>query len=473
MSEISFINHQDSIILDFPHKDSVLYDDISHEKSEKAFISIENHKNRDKLFSPKQFHNWSIVSSDTMQPISQLSIDNNFLFKGNNLIVLHSIAPIFQNKIKLIYIDPPYNTGNTFIYKDKFSRAEWLLFMKNRLEISRLFLQEDGILVIQCDENEHAYLKILLDELYGEENFLGSITVLTNPSGRDYRSLARTHEYLLVYGNRPEAQLYPLILDKEFKFEDNLGGFDLRSLRNGNIRFHEGNRPNLHYPFYVNSTIKDSFEHHPVSTTPKKGWIEVRPRMSQGINTVWRWGKEKAENNIKDNTLNSNLIARKSKDSFLIFEKYRNNTRLARTIWDEKSFHTTKGTKHIKQMFGESVFDYPKPEELIARIIDITTKKGDRVMDFFLGSGTTAAVAHKAGRKWIGIEQLDYIETVTIPRLQKMLSGEEGGASSHYHWKGGGDFVYTSLLKRKDAKFPYYADKNDKDGVVTSFYELK
>ncbi len=440
---------KDSIILDFPNKDFILYQDS--DKSETAHIKSFDSEHYRQIISPKNLINW--------QPSNckKLSIHDNFLFKGNNLIVMHTIYPYFKNSVKLIYIDPPYNTGNTFTYKDKFSRSAWLLFMKNRLDIAKKFLRKDGIMVIQCDENEHAYLKILLDEIFGEDCFLGSITVLTNPSGRDYRSLARTHEYLLVYGNTPQAELLPLTLDKKFPFSDSFGGFELRNLRNGNIRFHQGNRPNLHYPFYININNPDSNGHFPLSLTPQEGWVELYPKQSQGVNTVWRWGKEKALQNITNSADTSNLIARESKDSFIVFEKYRKTTRLARTIWDEKDFYTSKGTKHLKELFESSVFDYPKPELLIARIIDIATQKGDRVMDFFVGSGTTSAVAHKAGRTWIGIEQMDYINTVTIPRLQKVISGEDcGGASPHYNWTGGGGFVYSALAATED--FPFYEE---------------
>ncbi len=437
------------IVLDFAQKEALFYENT--DKAESYYIKTYQEQEALQLLSPKNLIDW------TSYPQSSLPINHNdnFLFKGNNLLVLHTIAPFFKNSVKLIYIDPPYNTGNTFVYKDKFSRATWLLFMKNRLEIAKDFLQDDGILVVQCDENEHAYLKVLLDELFGEECFLGSITVKTNPSGRDYRSLARTHEYLLIYGATTNAELYPLVLDKEFPFKDDLGDFELRSLRNGNVRFHQGNRPNLYYPFYVHPSKKDIHGHHLVSLTKKKSWIQIYPRESQGVNTVWRWGKDKVLQNITDNPLSSNIIARPSKDSFIIFEKYRNNTRLARTIWDDKEFYTSKGTKQIKKLFDSAVFDYPKPELLIARIIDISTKKGDRVMDFFSGSGTTISVAHKAQRSWIGVEQMDYIHSVTIPRLQKVILGEDfGGASPHYNWDKGGSFVYAQL--ETDDSFPFY-----------------
>lgn len=456
MNRISYTRNQENIILDFPQKEMIYFEDTG--KTESYYIKSFDSKEATQLLTPKNFIQWSKFSDSKInKKLTKISLQDNFLFKGNNLLILHTVLPIFKKSIKLIYIDPPYNTGNTFVYKDKFSRATWLTFMKNRLSIAKEFLQEDGILVIQCDENEHAYLKILLDEILGEECFLGSVTVLTNPSGRDYRSLARTHEYLLIYGRTPQAELYPLVLDKQFPFTDKLGGFELRNLKNGNIRFHQGNRPNLCYPIYVNPNKFDEFGHHQVSLIQKKSWMPIYPKKSQDIQTVWRWGKDKLSQNITNSTMSSNIIARPSKDSFLIFEKYRKTTRLARTIWDSKEFYTSKGTKQIKELFGESVFDYPKPELLIAKIIDITTKKGDRIMDFFVGSGTTVAVAHKAQRYWIGIEQMDYIDSVTIPRIQKVLSGESiGGASQHYKWEKGGSFVYSQL--ESTSEFPFYKE---------------
>jgi len=471
LKEILLLQDDHRIIIDFPYKNSLYIEDNSSNKPEVCYYDIFDSIQLEELSSRKQFSEWTKITRSCKSSLNKISLKNNFLFKGNNLIVLHSILPIFMNSIKLIYIDPPYNTGNTFVYKDKFSRSTWLIFMKNRLEIAKEFLQDDGVLVVQCDENEQAYLKVLLDELYGEENFLGLITIVMNPGGRDYRYLARTHEYLLIYGKSEKSILYPLKLNKKFPFRDNLGDFELRNLRNGNVRFHKENRPNLCYPFYVNINSEDQYNHYSLSLTPKKDSIKVYPKISQGIQTVWRWGKIKAEQNILINTFDSNLIARRYKDSFLIFEKYRNNYRLARTVWTEKEFQTSKGTRHIKEMFDERVFDYPKPELLIAKIIDITTKENDRVLDFFLGSGTTAAVAHKANRKWIGIEQMKYIETVTIPRLQKMLAGENGGASEHYQWNGGGNFIYGKLQMTDDQKFPFYKHFDNSNPITNQFYE--
>ncbi|MGL5254398.1 MAG: site-specific DNA-methyltransferase [Brevinema sp.] len=411
-----FLNlSENHVLLDLPHYD------FPNEESAKAANATLEWENASTLLSPKKMINWRSYSSKGLEKVKKLSKTGNFLFKGNNLVVLSSILDVFKNTVKLIYIDPPYNTGNTFIYKDKLSRSLWLMFMKSRLVLAKKFLTQDGVLVIQCDDNEQAYLKVLLDEIFGEECFIGMVTVLTNPGGRDYRSIARTHEYLLFYGQTPDVQLNPLPREKEFPLQDSLGGFELRSLRNGNVRFHIGNRPNLCYPFYVNPNEIDNNGLHQLSLQPIDGWVEIYPRISQGLQTVWRWGRDKAAQN-----LNINLVARKSGNTYLIFEKYRKQTRLPRSVWDHKDFQTSKGTKQLKEMFGASVFDYPKPEALIRYIIQLGSAPGDRVLDFFLGSGTTASAAFKEQRTWIGIEQMDHINTVAVPRLQKVLEETEG-----------------------------------------------
>ncbi|MGL5720953.1 MAG: site-specific DNA-methyltransferase [Brevinema sp.] len=421
-----FLNlSEDRVLLDFPCNDPSL------EETAKPEIAHLTWKDSFDMVSPKKMINWKRYTTKGSEAIDTITQKDNFLFKGNNFEVLSSILPVFQASVKLIYIDPPYNTGNTFIYKDKLSRSLWLTFMKSRIVLAKKFLTQDGILVIQCDDNEQAYLKVLLDEIFGEECFIGMVTVLTNPGGRDYRSIARTHEYLLFYGQTADAKLNPLPREKEFPFQDKLGGFELRSLRNGNIRFHIGNRPNLCYPFYVNPHEIDENGLNPLSLQPTDGWVEVFPRMSQGLQTVWRWGREKSSQNI-----NINLVARKSGDSYLIFEKYRKQTRLPRSVWDDKDFQTSKGTRQLKEMFGASVFDYPKPEGLIRHIIQLGSNPGDRVLDFFLGSGTTASAALKENRTWIGIEQMDHLDTVAIPRLQKVLA------------ETGGDFITANITDK-------------------------
>ena len=191
----------------------------------------------------------------------------------------------------------------------------------------------------------------------------------------------------MVYKKSPETILN-LIEDKdsEFKYFDEIGGFELRELRNRNIKFNKENRPNLYYPFYINPVESDQYGLHPISLTPINGWIELYPLESQGVNTVWRWGKEKSNNN-----LNINIVAKPMKNgSYMIVEKYRESRMMARSVWWDKDTNTEKGTLLVKSLMNGKVFDYPKPVEMIMRIIEMGSSDGDIVLDFFSGSATTA-----------------------------------------------------------------------------------
>ncbi|MCI7411700.1 site-specific DNA-methyltransferase [Helicobacter bilis] len=375
---------------------------------------------------------------------NSLKAGANLLIKGNNLLCLHSLKKKFANKIKLIYIDPPYNTGNdSFNYNDNFNHSTWLTFMKNRLEIAREFLRDDGVIFIQCDDNEQAYLKVLMDEIFGRDNFVGCCPVIVNRGGRDYGGIAKTHDYLLIYGKTLLTELYQIEdKDKKFQFSDENGGFNLMELRNRNIRFNKENRPNLYYPFYINPNNADENELLEISLESKNNFIELYPLKSQDIDTVWRWGKEKAEK-----FLNTQIKGKRKQDGgFMIVQKNRLSLKRQRSIWDNREFVNERGTEHIKQMLGRDSFSYPKSEFLLQRIIEISTNENDLVMDFFAGSGTTLAVAMKMKRQFIGIEQMDYIESITKERLKKVVSGEQGGISKAVDWQGGGSFIYAELM---------------------------
>ncbi|WP_034580221.1 site-specific DNA-methyltransferase [Helicobacter bilis] len=375
---------------------------------------------------------------------NSLKAGANLLIKGNNLLALHSLKKKFANKIKLIYIDPPYNTGNdSFNYNDNFNHSTWLTFMKNRLEIAREFLRDDGVIFIQCDDNEQAYLKVLMDEIFGRDNFVGCCPVIVNRGGRDYGGIAKTHDYLLIYGKTLLTELYQIEdKDKKFQFSDENGGFNLMELRNRNIRFNKENRPNLYYPFYINPNNADENELLEISLESKNNFIELYPLKSQDIDTVWRWGKEKAEK-----FLNTQIKGKRKQDGgFMIVQKNRLSLKRQRSIWDNREFVNERGTEHIKQMLGRDSFSYPKSEFLLQRIIEISTNENDLVMDFFAGSGTTLAVAMKMKRQFIGIEQMEYIESITKERLKKVINGEQGGISKAVDWQGGGSFIYAELM---------------------------
>ena len=452
-SDDKFIIKDEKVVLNFPFKDGVIKGAQSKDEdktNEVFFNDILARDEIDILFSPKALQNFELITSnllfDNATIKSALQNTPNLLIKGNNLLALHSLKKRkdIYGQVKLIYIDPPYNTGNdSFNYNDKFNHSAWLCFMKNRLEIAKEFLRDDGVIFVQCDDNEQAYLKVLMDEIFGRENFVACSPVVVNRGGRDYGGIAKTHEYLLTYGKTPFIELYQIEdKDKQFQFKDKNGGFNLMELRNRNIKFNKENRPNLYYPFYINPNNADENGLLEISLESKNNFIELYPLESQGVNTVWRWGKEKAQK-----FLNIEIKGKKKQDGgFMIVQKNRLSLKRQRSVWDDKEFVNERGTEHIKQMLGKDSFSYPKSEFLLQRIIEISTQENDLVMDFFAGSGTTLAVAHKMKRRFVGIEQMDYVKSITKERLKKVIDGEQGGISKAVNFVGGGEFVYVGLM---------------------------
>lgn len=359
----------------------------------------------------------------TLRPCREESVDfdttENLYIEGDNLEVLKLLQETYLGKIKMIYIDPPYNTGNDFVYEDDFAQSmdeylansgqfdengnrlvpntesngrfhtDWLNMIYPRLKLAKDLLAPNGVIFVSLDDNESANLKKMCDEVFGAVNFVGQITVVGNPRGRDYGGVARMHDYLFVYKKSPDAVIN-LIEDSEnnFKMFDSFGGFELRELRNRNIKFNKENRPNLYYPFFINPLFEDEYGLHEISLEAKEGWIELYPLESQGVNTVWRWGKQKSQEN-----LNINIKAKPMRNgSYMIVEKYREGRMMARSVWWDKDTNTEKGTLLVKELMEGKVFDYPKPVEMLMRTIEMGTDsdEGAYVLDFFSGSGSTA-----------------------------------------------------------------------------------
>ena len=447
-----FLNEQGEVALVWPFKDCVLEGGATKDeekRKERFFNTILAQNEIDQLFSPKVLTNFKRYEAGKteFQDFKKLGFkqQENLIIKGNNLLALHSLKQQFQGKIKLIYIDPPYNTGNdSFNYNDNFNHSTWLTFMKNRLEAARDLLRDDGSIFISCDDSEQAYLKVLCDEVFGDSNFVASISIITNPGGRDYGGIAKINDYLLLYKRNENTELNWVEAEKDFPYKDGRGEFEVRELRNRNIRFNKTNRPNLFYPFYLNKNQKDKNGFYAISLKKQNGWVEVLPKKSQGVQTVWRWGRERA-----GKYLNTEIVGRVSSDgkTFRIMEKYREQKRMARSVWSETEMRNEAGTLHIKSLFKGKIFDYPKSEFILKRILEIGSNEGDVVLDFFAGSGTTGAVAMKMKRQFILVEQMDYVEKITVERLKKVIAGEQGGISKAVGWQGGGDFVYCELMK--------------------------
>ena len=379
-------------------------------------------------------------SSATLVPCKEESVDfdttQNIFIEGENMEVLKVLQKSYFGTVKMIYIDPPYNTGNdSFIYPDKFSETKeeymkrvgdkdaegymtregmfrknsrengqyhsnWLNMMMPRLYLAKSLLREDGVIFISIDDNEVHNLRLLMNEIFGEENFFCQIIIRANSRGQTYKQIAKTHEYLLVYTKNDITDLFGLEKDAErndLNLSDNIGCYNIRELRNRNPKFGKHNRPLLFYPIYVNPNVIDKDGFNPVSLTfSNEYYIKVEPYNSVGKESCWRWGKSKAHLNIHQNTLDSNLIAKKKADGqYNIYEKYRKTTYTPKSIWDENAFLTETGTVELHNLGFSNEFDFPKPISLIKRCVQLATEEDDIILDFFAGSGTTAhAVMH-------------------------------------------------------------------------------
>ncbi|CAC9444949.1 Type III restriction-modification system methylation subunit (EC 2.1.1.72) [uncultured Gammaproteobacteria bacterium] len=366
------IQQINEVVLSFPFKDCVLEGGQSKddEKRKEIFFNevlakdeINRLLNKKVITSAKKYTQNGVSDEVNFNRNENGLIKDNLIIKGNNLLALHTLKSNFAGKVKLIYIDPPYNTGNdSFNYNDNFNHSTWLTFMKNRLEVARDLLSEDGVIFVQCDDNEQAYLKVLMDEIFERECFIEVITVVNNPRGRDYGGVANMHEFITIFGKTSNYRIHHLVDEKkEFPFKDKTSGFEIRELRNRNTKFNNKNRPNLCYPFYLNTKKQDVNGFYEISLNENKGWVKVMPLISQGIQTVWRWGKEKSQNNMNINICGK---AMQENGKYQIIEKYRKKTRMARSVWWDKEVNSERGTLHLKKLFENKVFNNPKPEEL-------------------------------------------------------------------------------------------------------------
>nr|WP_198515147.1 site-specific DNA-methyltransferase [Neisseria brasiliensis] len=352
----------------------------------------------------------------------------NVFIEAENLEALKILQKSYAGKVKMIYIDPPYNTGNdSFIYPDKFAEtrdeyakrvgdkdqdgyllrdgafagawrknskdnghyhSNWLSMMLPRLHLAKTLLREDGVIFISIDDNEQAQLKLLCDEVFGAENFVAELVVIVKPEGRRYGYFAKTHDYVLVYSkNINSLNLNEILAEgNEHKYADKLGGFSLKGLRNRNVQaFNSKNRPNLRYPFYVNTKNQDENGFMEVSTVSQNGFIKVEASIIDGLESVWRWGRDKAEKE------KHNLLAYKGNDGEIrIFQKERKLSQTAKTVLFDKEFISNKGTKELQDLIGKGFFDFPKPVALIDLFLEIGSNSNDLILDFFSGSGTTA-----------------------------------------------------------------------------------
>lgn len=481
---------RDEVVLNFPFKDCVLEggqrkedgDDTYYEFDEKNDKYIERQGKRrevffnevlardeiDNLFSPKAFCNakrfelgknkkakeseFNSFNRDAEvnknRGLAEDTITDNLIVKGNNLLALQSLKEEFAGKVKLVYIDPPYNTGSDdFKYNDNFNHSSWLTFMKNRLETAKELLSENGSIFVQCDDNEMAYLQILMNEIF---DFIQIVEIKMNEgAANEFQNpfMPKNCEYGLLYAKNYNARKYkPIWVERDYdtaynKFVINK---EEKNFRKWKVKS-------------VNEIIK---EKKIKEEDVRQFVIDNADRIFQGI------GPKGPGEGLK------NAMERSKKtDGWDIYERnemepiYTYRGRMVR-FYEKNIKFDKKGNRTIVKELGSLWSDIKttgiapeggvklkngkKPEALLNRVIEMCSDKSDIVLDYHLGSGTTAAVAHKMNRQYIGVEQLDYGENDSVVRLKNVIEGDQSGISKSVNWQGGGSFVYLELAKKNE-----------------------
>lgn len=415
-----------------------------------------------------KFHN--LVPKKDKSQNNVPSLDDNLVIHGDNLKALKALLPTHAGKIKCIYIDPPYNTGNeSWIYNDNVASPmihewlgnvvarddlnrhdKWCCMMYPRLTLLKELLKDDGVIFVSIDDNEVQTLKMLLDEIFGEAQFLGQIINLNNPKGRVLdKYVSVCHEYLLMYSKSP-LQKGALSLDKnsediekDYPEEDDLGRFRFIELRNTHREFGKHNRPNLFYPIYVSEKTGE------LSLKKKSGYIEVSPIWEDGFEGCWTWGRSKTE---KEKAL---LIAKSVKNGVKIYRKSyaKGSKKQLKSIWQNSSFYTEAGQRMVNEIFNtkEKKFPSPKALDYVKQIIEMCTEDGDIILDSFAGSGTTGHAVlslnkdDSGNRKFILVECEDYADQITAERLRRVIKGIPNASDLSLKDSVGGSFSFFEL----------------------------
>ena len=457
-----FLRERGEVSLVWPYKDCVLEGGQTKEEEQRKEIFFNEILAQDeinRMFDPKVLTNWKrhtaegehqrkrggvIYDKHLENEVGELKRDENgvirenLIIKGNNLIALHTLKQQFRGQVKLIYIDPPYNTeDDSFQYNDSFTHSTWLTFMKNRLEVAKELLKKDGFMLIQIDNRELAYLKCLCDEVF-DNNFRNGIIVKKGQKSlqKQFDSIDKLnagYDTILFYSK-----------DNKIKIPNLFKKLKGPSASSWNNHWRGTDRPTMRFELF--------------GITPETGqWRWKKSRTYEAIEnyqTLIRYIKAHGieETDITDadiDVYHSSYIQENSILSHSDFELVRlsKNGKPEHYIPATDNILLSENWTDINVAGNQSEFSHEKNEEILKRILEWLTEKGDIILDFFAGAGTTAAVAHKINRKWIIVEQMDYAETLPVERLSKVIAGEQGGISKSVSWQGGGDFIYCELME--------------------------
>lgn len=460
-----YISNSNDVELVFPYKDCVLVGGQTKEEQKRNEIFFNKTlapDEVDRLLAPKVLVNAKRYTKDGVEQIAEFKDSDNLIIKGNNLLALESLLARYEGKVKCIYIDVPYNTGNdSFGYNDKFNHSTWLTFMSNRLNLARKLLGKEGTIAISVYNYEIGYLLVLLDEIFGKENRKNIITVRrASASGAKVINpgVVNILEYIIIY-SKNTFQWNPNRIYASKRFDERYNGF----IENISEEYKKWKFTTLLEAFAKSVGVKKSqlkkhfgdeysFELEKFALKNADSVFQFATLSDDAISQEARIYKKKSIENCDEvffmerpgknpYYLLGGKVILFAKDRVIEVDGQKTFSQPATDIWDDvlpNDLHNEGGVEFKK---GK------KPEKLIDRILDLTTNPGDLVVDFFAGSGTTGAVSIKKGRRFILCEQMDYVERTTKERLRNVLNGENRGVSQSNGWQGGGSFVYCELAQ--------------------------
>lgn len=488
-----YLTDSKEVVLAWPYKDCVLEGGQTKEdaKRDEVFWNETLAPDQiDRLLYPKVLTKFKKFDKDGEHKVASIDHDDNLIIKGNNLLALHTLkASSYAGRIKLIYVDPPYNTGDDdFLYNDSFSQSTWLTFMKNRIEVAKSLLAPDGLFIMQLSDHRTAEGKLLLDQIFGRENFINQVTVKTrSPSGFKTVNLGvyESAEYLYFYAAENKkavkynTQYVASSYDNNYKYilerkgndpakwkiigvdtiiSNELGFEDVRTCKKslGRDAFE------IKMAEYALSHSEKVFRYTEINNDASREAVALREKSKKDPNKIF-W--------VHDNT--RELFVQGGKQIYFYANKIRNidgvltPTMLLTNIWTDISWEGIASEGGVKLKKGK------KPERLLRRILNMFSRKGDIILDFYAGSGTTAAVAHKMGRQFIALEQLDYGQNDAVVRLQNVISGDLSGISKVENWQGGGSFVYCELAKANQTFLDHIQDAKTVTDLKTIWEDMQ
>ncbi|HOR18513.1 MAG TPA: site-specific DNA-methyltransferase [Brevefilum sp.] len=483
-----YISERGEVALAFPYKDCVLEGGQTKEEEKRKelfFNEVLAEDEINQLFSPKVLTNFKRYTVEGEQTVTDFKRDENgvirenLIIKGNNLIALHTIKEQFRGQVKLIYIDPPYNTGNdTFGYNDNFNHSSWLTFMKNRLNVAKDLLAPSGVIIIHCDFVEDGYLRVLMDDIFGRENYINSIAIRdSHPSGLKLsareKTIIKTKSTMHVYKKYGELHINP-IYQRRYEWDTHFNSYiDVNSKQLLKVSLSD----------YVkeNTIVKDpNFrldEKALLNNDFKEFAFKNRHKIFQSTKEIPEYAKIESlkqkdvviEYSSGEYAYNGRRLSPLSRSIYNVgFDGYEveDFAKLLCDFWDDVDFN------NLQNEGGVNFPSAKKPEILLARLITMFTSKGDIVLDYHLGSGTTSAVAHKMERQYIGIEQMQYGENDSVVRLKNVINGDKTGISKNIEWKGGGNFIFCDLVQYNQAFLASIQESNNTEQLLTIWQDI-